>query len=154
MQYKNAEKYVEALLFAAKDVKRGVSCARQQANKKRREFLGIAARGSNVPDPTAKAAINNVSPLPVVRCSNGNGSFVVVAPEKWLRAIKQAFDLYGSRFGSEALETIRHRYVDGWNVRQIKEVQGISKSLYQQRRTEFLHCLLLYAVQAGIIEIE
>lgn len=152
-EYKEAERYAEALLIAHKSVKKGVAAVRQEQNRQRKEFLGISGRGK-ISDPTANAAINNIAPLPVIRCYHEGQAFTVVAPESWLEAIKKSFDMYRSRYGEKALRTILNRYDRGWSVQRICSEENISKRLYQQRRSDYLQCLLLQAVQRGLIEFE
>lgn len=105
-------------------------------------------------DPTAHEAVAKLSPLPVLRCMAEGQTFLVEWPERWLQVIESAFRLYEKRFGSKAAETMKHRYQQGWTRNKILAMEGISKGTYIGRRTFFLHCLILMAVQEGLIKVD
>lgn len=150
MNYAEAEKYAEAMMFARRAIADGVKNARAQQKAQRNGFLGHFMRGK---DPTSDTAIKDSSPLPVVRCFYNGQAFLVNYPERWLKVMQQALDLYRQRFGDAAYLTINHRFIWGWEVRRLIKAENISKRNYQSRRTEFLHGLVLLAVQAGLIYI-
>lgn len=151
MNYAEAEAYAEAMMFARKAVQEGVRNARAQQKAQRSDFFGHYMQGK---DPTATLAVREAAPLPVIRCFSGSQSFLVQQPELWLKVMQQALALYKQRFGREAYLTISHRFIWGWDVSKIVEVDDISKRAYQTRRTEFLHGLIVLAAQNGLIFID
>lgn len=150
MDYSEAEKYAEAMMFARRAISDGVKSARAQQKAQRNDFFGHFMQGK---DPTADTAIRESLPLPVIRCFYNGQAFLVNYPERWLKVMQQALDLYRQRFGDAAYLTINHRFIWGWEVQRLIKAENISKRNYQSRRTEFLHGLVLLAAQAGLIYI-
>lgn len=148
--YKQAEEFVEQLAIARRSISVAVDSARLQQKAERLE-LDYRLRYK---DPTAKLVINDLTPLAVVRCFHENQPFVVYQPEKWLKVIQEAFNLFRQRFGDGPYMIIKHRFIRGWSTKHIMAVDGVSIQTYSLRRQQFLAGLLTLAVQNGLIRID
>ena len=148
--YKQAEEFVEQLAIARRSISVAVDSARLQQKAERLE-LDYRLRYK---DPTAKLVINDLTPLAVVRCFHENQTFIVYQPEKWLKVIQEAFNLFRQRFGDGPYMIIKHRFIRGWSTKHIMAVDGVSLQTYSLRRQQFLAGLLALAAQNGLIRID
>jgi hypothetical protein len=148
--YKQAEEFVEQLAIARRSISVAVDSARLQQKAERLE-LDYRLRYK---DPTAKLVINDLTPLAVVRCFHENQPFIVYQPEKWLKVIQEAFNLFRQRFGDGPYMIIKHRFIRGWSTKHIMAVDGVSLQTYSLRRQQFLAGLLVLAAQNGLIRID
>lgn len=148
--YKSAEEFVEGLAMARRSISVAVDSARLQQKAERLE-LDYRLRSK---DPTAKLVVQDLTPLAVVRCFHENQPFIVYQPEKWLKVIQEAFNLFRQRFGDGPYQIIKHRFIHGWSIKHTMAVDGVSLQTYSLRRQQFLAGLLALAAQNGLIRID
>lgn len=75
-------------------------------------------------------------------------------PEYWLKTFKLALKRFKERYGEEASTTIQNRYGKGMIVTETYVKQGISKSLFDRRRLNFLKIFVYYALKFRLLDID
>lgn len=153
MRHIDAEKYAEAVLFARKAIKEGVAAERAKMLAKKREVRGRVAGGKRG-DPTADDAMVKLAPITVLRCMDGGKTFLINRPEEWLSVFDKTFISYLERYGEEAVDLVRRRYVLGWTTVKIAEHKGISRRAFNNHRDKFLAMLLQHALQQGLLKLD
>jgi hypothetical protein len=154
MKHIEAERYAEAVLVARKAIKQGVEAERARLLAKRHEYLGSIVAGGEVSDPTEKDVEKKLARISVLRCQQDGKTFLIYHPEKWLEVFDKTFACFKDRYGDEALQLVRLRYVYGWTTVRIAEEKKISRRAYNNQRDKFLAMLLQHTLQAGLLQID
>ena len=154
MTHKEAENYVEAILFAKQAIENGVAAAKANALSKHREELGTAITGGKQKDPTAQEVFKKLETIPVLRFMDDGKTYQVYQPEKWLEVFKKSFAAFRFRYGETAFESIRLRYEKGLECQEVANACNVSRRAFNDRRTAFLSVLMVYAAQYGLINCD
>lgn len=147
--FSEAEAYCESLFFAKKTIQEAVASARAQQRAERLEF-DMRTGG----DSTARRALQDLTPIAVVRCVYAGQSFIVYQPEIWLKVMDKSLLLFRQRFGDAAYETVRHRFLYHWSSTKIVAQENISRQSFQVRRRDFLNGLMILAAQENLISVD
>ena len=154
MNHKQAENYVEAILFAKKSIESGVIAARQNAVAKHRENLGTHISGGKIKDPTSEEVMKKLEPIPVLRFMDEGKTYQVAQPEKWLEVFSKSLASFRQRYGDRAYKTIEQRYIMGMECLDVAKAGNVSRRAFNARRTAFLAVLMVYAAQYGLIKLD
>lgn len=147
--YSDTEAFCESLFFAKKAISEAVASARAQQRAERLEF-DYRTGG----DSTARLAVQDLTPIAVVRCCYLGQTFVVYQPEQWLKVMDKSLLLYRQRFGDVAYKTISHRFLYHWSTTKIVAQENISRQTFQVRRRDFLNGLMVLAAQDNLISVD
>lgn len=147
--FSEVEAFCESLFFAKKSITEAVASARAQQRAERLEF-DMRTRG----DITARRVVQDLTPVAVVRCVYAGQPFIVYQPEIWLKVMDKSLLLFRQRFGDDAYETVRHRFLFHWSSTKIVAQENISRQTFQVRRRDFLNGLMILAAQENLISVD
>ena len=154
MNHKEAENYVEAIMFAKKAIENGVIAAKANAVAKHRENLGTHISGGKIKDPTSEEVMKKLEPIPVLRFMDEGKTYQVAQPEKWLEVFNKSLNSFRFRYGESAHKTIVQRYIMGMECEDVARASEVSRRAFNARRTAFLGVLMVYAAQYGLIKLD
>lgn len=151
-KYQGIRKYnsklIERRFFQEEKIRRAVFEARHDSGGGKTG--GGGSGHAFVSDPTASAAMREVSPLRAIEIETGkNETETVKWPEKWLAVIEATYRRYGDGIIGELL----HRRYSGEPYQTTCINLHISKSLYYQMMTEVQSFALACACQAGVAKV-
>ena len=125
------------------DIRRAVS--EERAARKRRGSTIGGVQDSHLSDPTAAAAISNLTPIKAVRVS---GAGTVVNPELWIKAIEVGL----SSCEEDIREVARQNF---WNHRSWRYItKDMDKKTFYRRRDAAVSAVAVAAAQYGLVKLE
>lgn len=152
MLFSSAWEYVDAMIFARKELEIAVKQKRSEMWRKRMNKLRNRSEAFH---PNGdELELKRGMELPYIHCYIGNRYMTVERPESWIAAIRYAIAAYIDSWGMDRYRPLKALYEYRRTIPKVSNIYGVPFMELVARRAQLQAAALSMAVQLQLLELE